>query len=253
MNTTHDSHDDFVLDALYRAEAQQADGEQAESTPSPTLFHFPSYLTGLLTALILVGATTVLLRQADPAPLVLQAPPTPAPTATATPTATPPPLVIFVSGAVQQPGMYSVAPDGRVGDALRAAGGLTLQANVALVNQAERLWDGAQVHVPAITAAALEPVAEEVSAPAPEPVTPPAGLSSSALNPNGRTALTGASNLININLASPAQLETLPGIGASKAAAIVANRPYTTIDDLERVPGIGAKTVEQLRPLVTVN
>ena len=49
------------------------------------------------------------------------------------------------------------------------------------------------------------------------------------------------------------QLESLPGIGASKAAAIIANRPYQTVDDLERVPGIGTATIGRLRPLVTVN
>ena len=58
--------------------------------------------------------------------------------------------------------------------------------------------------------------------------------------------------LIDINLAPLAELETLPGIGPSKAAAILANRPYVSIDDLTRVPGIGEKTVEQLRAYITV-
>jgi competence protein ComEA len=45
-------------------------------------------------------------------------------------------------------------------------------------------------------------------------------------------------------------LATLPGIGPSKAAAIIENRPYASVDDLERVPGIGAKTIERLRDLI---
>ena len=67
--------------------------------------------------------------------------------------------------------------------------------------------------------------------------------SSSAAAANG--------DLVNLNNASAAQLETLPGIGASKAAAIIANRPYATVDELDRVPGIGTKTLDQLRPYIT--
>jgi competence protein ComEA len=252
MNQSTQTHpDDFTLDALYAAEAKAADQEP----PARTLFHLPSYLIGLLTALILVGGLTLWLRRPDPAPIVLHPPPTPAPTATPLPTATPAPIVVFVSGAVQRPGMYALDAAARVGDALAAAGGLTLQANVALVNQAERLWDGAQVHVPPVTSVANSAPAETV-APAPLAVAdtaPPAGLSGAATPLTGRSDLPSSpGGLINLNRAAPAELETLPGIGASKAAAIVANRPYTSIEDLERVPGIGAKTVEQLRPLVTV-
>ncbi|MEJ2745720.1 MAG: helix-hairpin-helix domain-containing protein, partial [bacterium] len=57
---------------------------------------------------------------------------------------------------------------------------------------------------------------------------------------------------ININTASAAELKTLPRIGKVKAGSIVANRPYTSIDDLRRVSGIGPKTVARIRPLVTV-
>ncbi len=231
------------------------------AAPPPRTFHLTSYLIGLLTALVLVGGMNLLLQRPEPPPIVLQPPPTPAPTATPLPTATVAPIVIFVSGAVRQPGMYELTANGRVGDALAAAGGLMLQANVALINQAERLWDGAQVHVPFVATAAapvaqVAPVAEAIipQPVQPEAAAPPAGISGVAVVPAGRSGLEGnsAGGLININQASPTALETLPGIGPNKAAAIVANRPYSTIEDLERVPGIGAKTLEQLRPLVTV-
>jgi len=255
---TRTAIDDVALDALYEAEANIHAVERRGPTPSPR-FHLLSYLTGLLTALLLVGGMTLLLRRPEPQPIALQPPPTAVPTATATATPTAAPIVIFVSGAVQKPGMYALANAARVGDALRAAGGLTLQANVALVNQAERLWDGAQVHVPVSSAPTPPESANNGDTViAPTAPTPPVGISGSAAAPNGRSGLSSTADglvdisLLDINRASPTELTTLPGIGTTKAAAIVANRPYTTIDELEKVPGIGPKTVEQLRPLVTV-
>ena len=214
----------------------------ATAAPATPAFHLVSYLIGLLTALILVGGSDFLLRRTDPAPIVLHPPPTPAPTATPLPTVTPAPIIVFVSGAVQKPGTYALDIAARVGDAIAAAGGLTLYANPTLVNQAERLWDGAQIHVPKL----------EETAPTAPAAAPPSGLSGAG-SATGAAPSAGANpgDLINLNSASAAQLETLPGIGASKAAAIIANRPYATVDDLDRVPGIGAKTLDQLRPYIT--
>ena len=59
--------------------------------------------------------------------------------------------------------------------------------------------------------------------------------------------------IVNINTATTDQLETLPGIGPALANLIVADRPYATVADLERVRGIGPKLVQSLRPLVTVD
>ena len=88
------------------------------------------------------------LQRPTPPPIVLHSLPTPVPTETPAPTATPGPLVVFVSGSVHSPGMYEVPAGTRVGDALARAGGLLADADPALVNQAEPLFDGAQVHVP---------------------------------------------------------------------------------------------------------
>lgn len=209
-----------------------------EPIPSASNFHLFSYVVGLLTALVLVGGSTFLLRRPDPAPIVLHPPPTAAPTAPPLPTATPAPIIVFVSGAVARPGIYGLEAAARVADAIAAAGGLTGEANGALINQAERLWDGAQIHVPSLTATTVA---------APEP---PTGVSGSAAV-DTPPILSGTGGLININTATSAELESLPGIGPSKAAAIIANRPFTSVDDLERVPGVGARTIEQLRSLVT--
>jgi len=205
----------------------------------PTRLAVQIFALGMLTATVLIGLLIFLLRKPDPAPIVLHPPPTPAPTATPQPTPTPSPLTVFVNGGVARPGVYQLGWDARVGDALAAAGGLLADVDAAQVNQAERLFDGAQVHVP-IAGAEAAPVGD---------VGPPPGLSGTvALAAPGSD---GGGGLVNLNTASADGLMSLPGIGPSKAAAIIANRPYDSVDDLDRVPGFGAKTIDQLRGLVT--
>ena len=211
-------------------------------------FHLFSFLLGLLIALVLIGGTLLLTRRPDPPPITLHPPPTPPPTATPQPPATPAPITVFVSGAVHAPGLYALPATARVGDALADAGGLSANADAVAINQAELLWDGAQVHVPAKID---ESVGLEGSSGGMRNtvIEPPAGVSGAQAVPAAQSG--GASGaLINVNSASPAELETLPGIGPSKAAAIIVNRPFDSVDDLERVPGIGAKTIEQLRELI---
>lgn len=58
--------------------------------------------------------------------------------------------------------------------------------------------------------------------------------------------------VVNINTASSEELISVPGIGATRAAQIIAGRPYTTVDELAKIAGIGGKTLESLRPFVTV-
>jgi competence protein ComEA len=193
-----------------------------------------------------------LFRHTDPPAIELHPPPTlaptdtPAPTATPLPTPTPAPITIYVSGAVQKPGLYQLSAEARVGDAIASAGGLTTAANGDLINQAEKLWDGAQIHVPSQGEAAAKgapPVGVSGDQPA------PATRGGVAIDPNA--AAPNATGKVNINSASAEELDALPGIGLSRAQAIIANRPYATVDELDKVPGIGASMIERLRPLVT--
>lgn len=151
-------------------------------------------------------------------------------------------IVVDVVGAVRAPGVVSLSAGARVIDAIRAAGGATPSAELARLNLAAKLGDGARVAVPRFGAPppALDP----------EAVT---GAASGAADPE---APISADAPINVNTATVEQLEALPGIGPTLGAAIVQERdrngPFRTIDDLTRVPGIGDGRLSQLRDLVTV-
>lgn len=172
----------------------------------------------------------LLWRQPAPLPMRIVEP-------TRRPSPTPAPMVVHVTGAVLHPDVYSLAERSRLKDAVQAAGGLRPDADLAALNLAAPLRDGQRVHIPALGEAAL-PAAFEAQAPAAIGGPPEEGHS-----------------LLNINTASAAQLEALPGIGAVLAQRIVddrqANGPYASVDDLERVRGIGPALLANLRPLVT--
>jgi competence protein ComEA len=145
--------------------------------------------------------------------------------------ASPAPAVIFVHilGQVAKPGLYEF-PDGARGvDAVAAAGGFARNADQSGLNLARVLSDGEQIIVP-----------KKGEAP------PAAGP--------GTTPVPGA--LVNLNSADEAALETLPGIGPALAGRILAwrdtNGRFASIDDLGSVTGIGDKTLDSLRELVTV-
>jgi competence protein ComEA len=164
-------------------------------------------------------------------------------TATAT-TATATEVVVHVAGAVASPGVRRLPPGSRVIDALDAAGGALPDADLPRINLAAPLVDGQQVYVP--KPGEQPPVAAGPGAPG------VAGAAGGAAGPGG--SLPGA--LVDLNTATAEQLDTLPGVGPSTAAAIIAHRdqngPFTSVDQLLDVRGIGEAKLEQLRDLVSV-
>jgi competence protein ComEA len=154
--------------------------------------------------------------------------PTPAPPTTAV-------IFVHVTGAVRAPGVYELPPGQRVADAIDAAGGALANADPNALNLAAPLADGDRIAVPAR--------GEEST---------PAGHSHAA----SATEAAGAAGPVDLNTATAAELETLPGIGPATAAAIVEHRehigPFATVDDLDAVPGIGKAKLEAIRDLVTV-
>ncbi len=158
------------------------------------------------------------------------------------PAPSPAPIMVHVDGAVRQPGVYALAPGSRTQDAIQAAGGLSTEANVDAINLAAPLRDGDKLVIPRIgTPAAAQPAAVPTSIRA----QPLPGLDSSV------------GSLVNINTATLEELQTLPGIGAVRAQDIIdyrqANGAFKTIEELEKVTGIGPATFERIKDLITVN
>jgi len=142
-------------------------------------------------------------------------------------------VTVHVAGAVREPGVYELAGDARVRDAIVAAGGPTDIADWNALNLAALVADGAKVYVPAVG----EEVAPFVTA--------------GASSPSGG----GPAGPIDVNVATASELEALPGVGPAIAAAIVTERerngPFLAVDDLERVPGIGPAKLDALREMAT--
>jgi len=162
-----------------------------------------------------------------------------------------------VGGAVLNPGTYTLRGDARLSDLVMAAGGYTEQAERAALNPAARVSDGMEYIIPAQTARAV------ASAPRATTVVSTASAArDTAATPSAssrRTPTKGtppATGLVNINTATLAELEALPAIGPVIAQRIIddraANGPYKQIEDLARVRGISARTVDQLRERITV-
>ncbi len=145
-------------------------------------------------------------------------------------------IAVHVAGAVRHPGVVRLPRGARVADALDAAGGAAPNAALDALNLARSLSDGDQVVVPL------------------------PGASPSAMPPTGATTSgTGArrpDGRLDLNRASAAELEELPGIGPVLAARIVAWRdehgPFTAVGQLRDVPGIGERTFQNLADLLSI-
>jgi competence protein ComEA len=142
------------------------------------------------------------------------------------------PIVVHITGAVPRPGVYALPQGARVQDGISAAGGFLAEADKSNINLAELLDDGEKLDVPFIEGGS--PI---VATPLPQVVAT-------------------TTELININTASNAELDTLPGIGPTTAQKIVdyrtQNGPFVSTEDIINVPGIGPGTYERIKDLITV-
>ncbi len=195
------------------------------------------WVVGLLAALLVVGATWLGRPQVEPAPVE------PAPAASPTeegPAVTPSvgvaaesaaTVVVSVVGSVARPGLVTLPQGARVADAIAAAGGLLPDADATSVNLAAVVSDGQQVAV-GVPGAAVTDAAS-----------------------GGESSVSG-SGPVDLNAATAADLDALPGIGPVLAQRIVEHRersgPFRAVEQLDDVPGIGPATYAELAELVTV-
>jgi competence protein ComEA len=148
-------------------------------------------------------------------------------------------ITVDVHGDVVHPGVYHLSPDSRVLDAILSAGGYVHKEDSQFVNQAEPLVDGQEIIVPSPHAATAQV------------------QSSSAPEVQERTRKQPVSNKkIDLNTADEATLETVPGIGPTKALAIIefrkSNGPFVSLSELEQIRGFGKMTLSNIQPYLFV-
>jgi competence protein ComEA len=157
---------------------------------------------------------------------------------------------VAIAGAINRPGLYLVPADVRLSSLIAAAGGLTGEADGDRVNLAAVVRDGERVYVPRRGEPGAPPV---VAGSGGAGTGGPIGGSGSASTSTGAS---GPSGPIDLNRAGAEELDKLPGVGPATAKAIVdyrtAHGPFTSVEQLADVRGIGPAKLDQLRPLVVV-
>lgn len=147
-------------------------------------------------------------------------------------------VMVDVKGAVQYPGVYELTTDQRIVDAIKAAGGYTDKAQNQSINHAQKLQDEMAIYIPEIGEEA-----ENLQ-------------HSGQVMAGGAPATSSSTDVVDLNSADETALTTIPGIGPSKAQAILAyreeNGPFQTIEDIKNVSGIGDKTFEKLKDHISV-
>lgn len=137
-------------------------------------------------------------------------------------------VYVYICGEVISPGVYEVAADGRIWDVLLAAGGFTEEASPESVNLAERVKDGMQIIVPSLSEAQERKREEEFK----------------------------ASGLVNLNTASLEELCSIPGIGESRARAILEYREkqggFSSTEEIMQVDGIKEGLYTKLKDKIYV-
>ena len=143
-------------------------------------------------------------------------------------------VVVAVAGKVRKPGLVRLPPGARVADALTAAGGAEPGVDVSMLNLARKVVDGELILVG---------------------VTPSPGTTGPVAPPGGGVAAT-TGGLVNLNTATVADLDTLPGVGPVLAQRILDARTaqggFKAVSDLRKVDGIGDARFEELKDLVMV-
>ena len=195
----------------------------SENTGSQQKLNLLSYLLAVLLGIGIGGIILLLNKQPKPEMIKIL------------PTETKTPLVAHIVGEVRDPGIYELPAGARISDLVTAAGGFSDTADTTAVNLAGILWDGQQIFIPSI---------------------PSSDTTSTNDNSPGNGTDIQSTNLININYGSKEELMTLPGIGETKAEAIISYREqyggFEVIEDIMKVSGIGEGIFESIKDKITV-
>lgn len=156
-----------------------------------------------------------------------------------------PQIYVDVGGAVNTPRVVCIPEGARVFEAIEAAGGISADAETKYINMAAECSDGEKIYVPDQEEMAAAQSGEDTE-----------GLFASEMEEQTGSGSQDDNGTVNINTATSEELQTLDGIGPAMASRIIeyrqTNGDFTSVDDLGNVSGIGEKTLEKLRPHVSV-
>lgn len=202
------------------------------------------YLGGLLLIIVALGAFfsyQLLYQEAEIIPELAVAPPEELVSS----------FYVDVKGAVKKPGVYEFKEGAIVFDAINKAGGLTKSGNTSNINLSQKLTEAMVVYI--FTSSEIKKGSNKITCDTTcncETVS----IDNELVDNTNKS--TNQSNKVNLNTASLNELITLPGIGESKAKAIIEYRSsqglFTSIQDITKVSGIGQSTFENLKDLITI-
>ena len=204
-------------------------------------------VAGCCTAVLLGGIAWFVLKP-SPVPIDAYVPRVTTVSATSTPVS-PAIITVHVAGAVKSPGVYRLPSSARVVDAVASAGGALRSADLESINLAQTITDTEQIYIP------IKKVSRPRITTAPR-LRPQRTTPTTAPTTNGGSTGSQSTRLINLNIATASELDSLTGVGPSTAKAIIAYRTkkgsFSKVEDLLNVPGIGPAKLAALRDQVTV-
>ena len=164
-----------------------------------------------------------------------------------------PTLVVHICGAVSAPGVYELPAGSRIIDAVEAGGGFLPEADEACCNLAEAIEDGCQIYIMTKTESCFDGQTEKKAG---IQTSPDGDMQTTDRNVRSNSAPALDSGLVNLNTADVAALMTLPGIGESRAKAIISYREqhgaFVKIEDIMKISGIKEAAFSKIKDKITV-
>lgn len=162
-------------------------------------------------------------------------------------------LVVHICGAVSAPGVYELPAGSRIIDAVEAGGGFLPEADEACCNLAEEIVDGCQIYIMTKTENCADGQTEKKAG---IQTSPDSDMQTTDRNVRSNNAPALENGLVNLNTADVAALMTLPGIGESRAKAIISYREqqgaFTKIEDIMKISGIKQAAFSKIKDKITV-